>query len=496
MTDGFATITRDLPWLRSLAARLAGGDGDAADDLVQETLHTAWERAPPEAALHSPRGWLATVLRNRLRMTRRSDARRAVRESHGATGPVEVRTPIDELARLEVLGLVMDRLQALPELDRRIITLRFFDELDAPAIGVRLSLPSATVRSRLHRALARLRDDLDAHHGGDRRRWALLLGIPLPAPVKAGSLAGGITMTITAKLGLTIAVAAVVFAGWQAARTAPTPTTPAALTVAATIPSHTPARAGGAAPDRDPANERAWQDRHAVIRRRIGARPAPDVPAVASIAVDDDAVVAQAMAALHEAFAACTEGSERAIEGRMVVRATIIGSDDVGTIFESIEPVDPATRDTDTLECLIESSYAFVGPAPRAALDTTTTIAWLGAQPQGLADEAWRREMFDATVISHLSEVRACEVEAPGVRGVLRLAFEFADDSTPTAVRTEASEVADAVAQCVLEAARGWRFPRKFAGHTMTSALTFPIDTAVDGPERDDEGGLPPEQPR
>jgi RNA polymerase sigma-70 factor (ECF subfamily) len=493
MTDGFATITRDLPWLRSLAVRLARGDGDAADDLVQETLHTAWERAPPEAALHSPRGWLATVLRNRLRMTRRGDARRAVRESHGATDPVEVRTPSDELARLELLGLVMERLQALPELDRRIITLRFFDDLDAPAIGARLSLPPATVRSRLHRALARLRDDLDAHHGGDRRSWALLLGAPLPVPATTGSLAGAIAMTMTAKLGLTIAVAVVAFAAWRAARTAPAPTTPAAVTVAAPLPS--PARAGGAAPDRDPANERAWQDRRAVIRGRIGARPAPDVPAVASVAADD-ALVAQATAALHEAFAACTEGSERPIAGRMVVRATIIGSDDVGTIFESIEPVDPATRDVDTLECLIESSYAFVGPAPRAALDTTTTIAWLGAQPEGLDDDAWRREMFDATVISHLSEVRACEAGAPGVRGVLRLAFEFADDPTPTSVRTEAGEVADAVVQCALEAARGWRFPRKFAGRTMTSALTFPIDPAVDGPARDDEGGLPPERPR
>ena len=476
MTDDFSAITRDLPWLRALAIRLARGDVDAADDLVQETLHTAWRRAPPGPALHSPRGWLATVLHNRLRMLRRGEARRTAREQHASAGPAEAGAPFDELARLELLGLVMDRLQALPELDRRIITLRFLADLDATAIGARLELPPATVRSRLHRALSRLRDELDAHHG-ERRRWAVLLGVPLPAPTSPWL--GALAMTTTSKLVIT--VAAVALAAWVSARPEPPKSAP---TVAAP-PSAPPARSAAPASRVEPPP--AWHDRHAQIRGQIGARSAPDVPVVASVAADDDDLIAQAKAALHESFAACTADSDRAFAGRMVVRATIIGSPDIGTIFESIAAVDPATHDAATLECLIESSYAFIGAAPRGAIDTTTTIAWLGAPPPDLDDAAWRGEMFDATLLAHLAEAHACEGAAAPARGTLRLVFEFTDDSLPSAVRPEASEVPDAVVQCVLAAARGWHFPRKFAGQTMTGALRFPIDPGVDGPARDDE---------
>lgn len=472
MTDSLATITRDLPWLRALAVRLARGDLDAADDLVQDTLHVAWDRAPPEAALHSPRGWLATVLRNRLRMRKRGEARRAAREDQVARdATVDAPAPIDELARLELLGFVMDRLQALPELDRRIITLRFFSELDATAIGQHLSLPPATVRSRLHRALARLRDEVDARHAGDRQAWALLLGVP--SQLTHSPPLGALAMTTAAKLTIAVAVAAVATVGWVSTRPAPTPSATRAPVVATPTP----------APIQEPAGERAWTERRASIRDRIGARPAPDVPAVAAVAADDEALIAQARQALHDSFAACTE--DRAITGTISIRATIIGSPDVGTIFESIEPLDPATRDAEVLECLIESSYAYVGPAPRAAIDSTTTMAWLGAPPQDLDPEAWRREMFTATTTSHLAELRACQSGA-AITGALSLRFEFTEDPLPAAVHAEPGDIPDEVVQCALTAARGWRFPRKFAGQTMTSSFHFPIDPAVDGPSRDD----------
>ena len=59
MTDAFASVTRDLPWLRALAIRLARGDPDEADDLVQDALEVASQRAPSDLEAKSPRGWLA-----------------------------------------------------------------------------------------------------------------------------------------------------------------------------------------------------------------------------------------------------------------------------------------------------------------------------------------------------------------------------------------------------------------------------------------------------
>jgi RNA polymerase sigma factor (sigma-70 family) len=143
MTDAFTSLEPDLPWLRRLATQLARGDPDEAEDLVQETLHTAWRRAPTEEVLATPRGWLRTVMRNHLRMARRSDARRTRRHDLASAPAQASADPVDELARIELIGHVVTHLQALPELDQRIIALRFFDELDASAIGERLSMPPA-----------------------------------------------------------------------------------------------------------------------------------------------------------------------------------------------------------------------------------------------------------------------------------------------------------------------------------------------------------------
>jgi len=150
-------------------------------------MQTAWERPPPEQALH-PRGWLSTVLRNRFRMARRGGTRRAIRHDAAAATVSVGADPVDELVRLEPVGLLIERLRSLPELDRQIISLRFFDVLDAAEIGARLSIPHATVRSRLHRALARLRLEIDVHYG-DRRTWALLLGVSIRPPVAISIIA-------------------------------------------------------------------------------------------------------------------------------------------------------------------------------------------------------------------------------------------------------------------------------------------------------------------
>src|SRR4051794_27244491 len=64
-------------WLRALARRLTGGVD--ADDAVQETWLAASRKLPAPGA--SLRPWLATVLRNVLRMRARANGRRSERES-------------------------------------------------------------------------------------------------------------------------------------------------------------------------------------------------------------------------------------------------------------------------------------------------------------------------------------------------------------------------------------------------------------------------------
>src|SRR5262245_3163362 len=82
-------------WLRALALRLTA-DPHAADDLSQQTLAAALEHPPEEEG--SPRGWLASVLRNFLRQDARGEERRARREL-GAARPEEVPSTLELVER-------------------------------------------------------------------------------------------------------------------------------------------------------------------------------------------------------------------------------------------------------------------------------------------------------------------------------------------------------------------------------------------------------------
>src|SRR5204863_20594 len=77
MTDQLLTVDdllRHAGWLRRLAAGLLG-DGDAGQDVAQETMVAAWRRPP--ATDRDVRPWLATVATNTMRDLARAEARRA-----------------------------------------------------------------------------------------------------------------------------------------------------------------------------------------------------------------------------------------------------------------------------------------------------------------------------------------------------------------------------------------------------------------------------------
>src|SRR5688572_18901231 len=81
-------------WARKLAARLVH-DAAGADDLAQDAWVAALERPP--APGRPLRRWLAAVMRNLARESRRARARREVRER--AAAPAE---PVDSAAELAV----------------------------------------------------------------------------------------------------------------------------------------------------------------------------------------------------------------------------------------------------------------------------------------------------------------------------------------------------------------------------------------------------------
>ena len=215
-------------WVRDLARKLVH-DENRADDLEQQAWLAAMERPP--ARMDSPRGWLATVLRRAAGKERRSDFRRDVRErvvARSESLPAES----DLAAHAESLERMVRAVLDLEEPYRSGILLRYFEGLGPGEISRRTRTPVETVRSRLRRALERLRDRFDQEHGGERRAWvALLLPIATSrgagegsAPRGAGTaVASGALVMSTKPVFATAAIAVALLAGWLLLHRPPSP---------------------------------------------------------------------------------------------------------------------------------------------------------------------------------------------------------------------------------------------------------------------------------
>jgi RNA polymerase sigma factor (sigma-70 family) len=139
------------------AYRLAGlllGSGTEAEDAVQDALVIAWQRFEDLREPERFEAWLDRIVVNgcRDRLRRRGTVRfvpLAVEMDPAGRDPFAT-----FLERDALLGLV-DRLT--PD-ERIVVVLRFWADLSLEAIGERLGWPLGTVKSRLHRALGRLRD--------------------------------------------------------------------------------------------------------------------------------------------------------------------------------------------------------------------------------------------------------------------------------------------------------------------------------------------------
>ena len=177
-------LIQHASFVRHLAEDLVGRSG--GEDVVQEAYVRALERPPREQ--NALRGWLAIVVANLARNARRGERRRDRREERAAASE---RIDSNELAleRLEIQRVIGELVVALPEEQRTVVYLRYFEDLTPSAIAERLGVPVKTVKSRHTRALARLRELLDERSSGDRLAWvsALAPWVRATTPVAATS---------------------------------------------------------------------------------------------------------------------------------------------------------------------------------------------------------------------------------------------------------------------------------------------------------------------
>jgi len=175
-------LLRHRPFVRALARSLVKDDA-RADDLVQQTWLTAIEKPPRHA--RSLRAWLGAVVRNLARTQNRAEWRRARHEGRQEPGRT-LPTPAETLEKAAWHQRLVEAVMELEEPYRTTLLLRYFEDLDSKEIGAAQGIPPATVRTRLRRGLARLREKLDAATEGGRGAWVpalVLLARPsTPAP--------------------------------------------------------------------------------------------------------------------------------------------------------------------------------------------------------------------------------------------------------------------------------------------------------------------------
>ncbi len=171
-------------FVRGIALHLIR-DEQVADDIAQETLLVALEKAPRNVV--SLRSWLRKVALNVTRMRLRKDGRRQALEQRVALGenPFVDISPVETNEKEKVIRSVVDAVFSLDEPYRTTVVLRYYESLTPAEISARLGVPLETVRTRLRRALKRLRADLDHSYEGERQGWVISL-LPLASGNPSG----------------------------------------------------------------------------------------------------------------------------------------------------------------------------------------------------------------------------------------------------------------------------------------------------------------------
>lgn len=139
-------------------AYLLLGDPDEAQDVAQETFLRAWKHLRRFDPTRPLRPWLLSIAANLASNQRRSAGRyvsaliRAFRSEPASSAGVE-----EGSTRHMEANDLWKAVQQLSMSDQKIIYLRFFLELSVTETAEALNVAEGTVKSRLSRALERLR---------------------------------------------------------------------------------------------------------------------------------------------------------------------------------------------------------------------------------------------------------------------------------------------------------------------------------------------------
>jgi RNA polymerase sigma-70 factor (ECF subfamily) len=143
--------------LLAVGHRILGPSREVEDllhDVFLEVWHHAGEYSPQRGSVRS---WLLVRMRSRsLDRLRSARIARAAVDEVQATAPLETHTA-DSPHHRALHQRLREALATLPEDQQQVLALNYFEGLSAAEIGSRLGIPVGTIKSRMLRAMSRLR---------------------------------------------------------------------------------------------------------------------------------------------------------------------------------------------------------------------------------------------------------------------------------------------------------------------------------------------------
>lgn len=136
---------------------------DIAEDVTADTFLKVFRAADRfDERRGQPRTWIFRIAQNTLRdHQRRTKVRRHVSLTSMRDLAAEAPSPEERLLWEEQVARLLTAVTGLSESDRQIIALRYGSGLDSAAVAEVLGIKESAARTRLWRALARLRTELE-----------------------------------------------------------------------------------------------------------------------------------------------------------------------------------------------------------------------------------------------------------------------------------------------------------------------------------------------
>ena len=152
--DSFARLIEPHTTAGHRLAASMLNDSGLAEDVVQESAIRAWRGVNRLTSSSRVRPWFLSIVANRARTVRQR------RWWSVLILPLTVTTSADAGEVSDSRAQLLEALRTLPSDERAAVWLRFYEDMKSQEIGQVLGISAGAARTRIHRALRRLRVEL------------------------------------------------------------------------------------------------------------------------------------------------------------------------------------------------------------------------------------------------------------------------------------------------------------------------------------------------